>query len=291
MTADRDTARIVRSWLRADERESAERVLQSVLARLETTPQRRSWWPVRRLPLMKPLVSLGFLAAAVAVVVVVGVAFPAINSGSGGPSASPNPPGVAVLPADGAIAPGTYRMNWPDAEITITLPAGWWATDGGAGISRTARQDQEPVVLLRVHAVVQVDADVCSLSAPLADVGPTAPDLTAALIAQRGRTSSGPTTVTVAGYAASRLVLTVSGGCPGPDGKRVWVDDPARVVPASRELAWNSSGFYLLPGGTGTVYVVNAAGERVVITTLVQGASAQDVVELENIVASITIRP
>ena len=42
MSTDRDTTRIVRSWLRTDEHESADRVLDNVLALLDATPQRRS---------------------------------------------------------------------------------------------------------------------------------------------------------------------------------------------------------------------------------------------------------
>ena len=49
MSTDRDITRIVRSWLRTDEHESADRVLDAVLDQLDTTPQRRStWWPARR---------------------------------------------------------------------------------------------------------------------------------------------------------------------------------------------------------------------------------------------------
>jgi hypothetical protein len=291
MSAERETTRIVRSWLRVDERESANRVLQIVLAGLDAAPQRRSWWPAWRLHQMRPVLSLGFVAAAAILVIVVGVALPAISSRSIGPSPSHDSAQAPVLPADGAIGAGTYRMNWPDAEINVTLPPGWWATDGGAGIARNPRQDQEPVLLMRLHAVTQVDTDVCTMSSPLVDIGPTAADLTAALVAQRGRASSGPSTVMIAGYPARRFVLVVSGNCPGPDGKRVWVDDPDRFVPPSTQLAWNSPGFYLLPGGTGTVYVVDVDGKRVVITTLDQGSPAEDVVELEAILASMTIRP
>ena len=51
MSTDRDTTRIVRSWLQTDEYESADRVLDAVLDQLDTTPQRRAtWWPARRLP-------------------------------------------------------------------------------------------------------------------------------------------------------------------------------------------------------------------------------------------------
>jgi hypothetical protein len=38
MSTDRDTTRIVRSWLRTDENDAADRVLGSVLDQLEATP-------------------------------------------------------------------------------------------------------------------------------------------------------------------------------------------------------------------------------------------------------------
>ena len=41
MSTDRDTTRIVRSWLQTDEHESADRVLDAVLDQLDATPQRR----------------------------------------------------------------------------------------------------------------------------------------------------------------------------------------------------------------------------------------------------------
>ena len=60
MSTDRDTTRIVRSWLRTDEHESADRVLDAVLDQLDTTPQRRAtWWPARRFPDMNNSAKLG----------------------------------------------------------------------------------------------------------------------------------------------------------------------------------------------------------------------------------------
>jgi hypothetical protein len=52
MNTDRDTTRIVRSWLQTDEYESADHVLDTVLDQLDTTPQRRAGWLGRRLPTM-----------------------------------------------------------------------------------------------------------------------------------------------------------------------------------------------------------------------------------------------
>ena len=72
MTAERDVTRVVRSWLRLDEHDSADRVLENVLASLDATPQRRSWWPARRIADMNKLLPLAAAAAALLVVAVVG---------------------------------------------------------------------------------------------------------------------------------------------------------------------------------------------------------------------------
>src|SRR5919106_1622352 len=70
----RDTTRIVRSWLRAEENDSADRILGVVLERLDTTPQRRAtWWPARRFPEMNHTAKLALGAAAVVVVALLGI--------------------------------------------------------------------------------------------------------------------------------------------------------------------------------------------------------------------------
>ena len=49
MTTERDPrTRTVLSWLREDQHENAERVLLRALDEVDTTPQRRSWWPAWR---------------------------------------------------------------------------------------------------------------------------------------------------------------------------------------------------------------------------------------------------
>ena len=64
MATERDVTRIVQSWLRTDEHESADRVLDNVLALLDATPQRRSWWPARRFADMNITAKLATAAAA-----------------------------------------------------------------------------------------------------------------------------------------------------------------------------------------------------------------------------------
>ena len=112
MSTDRDTTRIVRSWLQTDEYESADRVLDAVLDQLDTTPQRRStWWPARRLPQMNTTAKLGIVAAAVVVAAFLGIRFllPGPNIGTDGPT-----PTVAPSPAalhSGTLTAGTYVMT------------------------------------------------------------------------------------------------------------------------------------------------------------------------------------
>ena len=50
MSTDRDTTRIVRSWLEEGVTALPDRVLDTVLDQVPATPQRRSWWPARRFP-------------------------------------------------------------------------------------------------------------------------------------------------------------------------------------------------------------------------------------------------
>ena len=73
MSTDRDTTRIVRSWLRTEEHESADRVLDAVLDHLDTTPQRRfTWWPARRFSHMNNTAKLALVAAVFVVAALLG---------------------------------------------------------------------------------------------------------------------------------------------------------------------------------------------------------------------------
>ena len=95
MSTDRDTTRIVRSWLRTGEHESADRVLDAVLDQIDTTPQRdATWWPARRFPHMNNAAKLALTAAAVVLVALVGIRYLApegTNLGGPNQKASPSP--------------------------------------------------------------------------------------------------------------------------------------------------------------------------------------------------------
>jgi len=116
MTSERDATRIVRSWLQTDEHESAERVLGTVLGRLDTTPQHR---PLRRA--RRPHSINGtfkFAAAAMAAVLVAGagsaiyLSRPAVVPvGSPSPTASASPQSTASASPLGAVAYSAYLRD------------------------------------------------------------------------------------------------------------------------------------------------------------------------------------
>ncbi len=116
MSANRDVNRIVRSWLRTDEHESADAVLQLVLSRLDTTPQRRSWWPTWRSNRMNTYAKLLAAAAAVLVVAVVGYQF---LPRAGGPGGQPT---IAPSPSPALLARGTFTAT-VGSGYTVVLDA------------------------------------------------------------------------------------------------------------------------------------------------------------------------
>jgi hypothetical protein len=160
MSTDRETTRLVRSWLEEGVTSLPDRVLDAVLDQLPATPQRRAWWPAWRFSDMNTYVKFAIAAAAVLVVAVVGYNFLPGRGGVGGPAATPSPSPAplavgnfvshglsAQLDARGAGAnvtgtmtvselrpfnPGSSSMNSPDSglraavalECTLT-------TDGG----------------------------------------------------------------------------------------------------------------------------------------------------------------
>jgi hypothetical protein len=98
MSTDRDITRIVRSWLDEGVTVLPDRVLDAVLDQVPSTPQRRAWWPARRLPTLNTYARFGLVAAAALLAGVVGIGIyrnsvggPAVPTHSSTPSSSPSP--------------------------------------------------------------------------------------------------------------------------------------------------------------------------------------------------------
>ena len=290
MDPERDVTRIVRSWLRTDEHESADRVLDDVLAMLDTNTQHRPWWLARRLADVSTGARLAIAGAALVTVAAVGFNLLPSSGVVGGPTAStaqiPSPsPTATTSPVPDPVSkiePGSHVLSTPQMRVHLTMPAGWSGDESGINLLPGVGYRGMLDLTVTANDVSYVVSDVCADEADVAfaPLGPTVEDLTRALANQVGVQRSGPTDVTLGGYPARKFVLTLLDACPGPEGHGFWAD------------AARTYGFWLKHRETGTVYVVDVNGDRLVITSQYgPSASAEDIAQLSAITDSIEIEP
>ncbi len=238
MSADRDMARIVRSWLRTDEHESADRVLDNVLARLDATPQRRPLWPARRIARMNGYLKLVAAIAAVLVVGVVGFNLLPAGAGVGGAAATPSPsptplptptpsptpsPSVASVIGwrGGALEAGAHDValqlcdpvgrpcNPATAHFSFDLPSGGWSSQYEGNLEIGTFPDSYAWIWF-LGPIDSVSTDPCAgVSLP---VTPTAAAMANAVTTIGGTNAKGPTDVTVGGRPAKHVELTIQDG-------------------------------------------------------------------------------
>lgn len=123
MSTDQDTTRIVRSWLKTDEHESADRVLDAALVEIDTTRQRRArHWPARRLPNMNNIAKLGFSVAVIAVAALIG--FMVIGGGNiGGPGIPDPSSSERAGQAEALVRAWVEAVNRGDRDALISMTA------------------------------------------------------------------------------------------------------------------------------------------------------------------------
>ena len=285
MSTDLDTTRIVRSWLRQDEHESAARVLGEVHAALDATPQRPPWWPARRFADMNSFAKLAIAIAAVVVVAVVGFNLLPGGSNVGGtptasPSAPPSPtasqsagasnsvppapsPIEGAIPPAGALKVGRHQFSQNGVAFSLEIAADGWNSSGvavapdGGHLQKGVQGDRDAAWLL-LWSIDGVYSDPCGgLAAP--PVSPSAADLADAVATLAGtELVAGPTDVTVGGRAAKHVEITIPEdiGC-APSEFRLWYDDVTcdGAAPCWR---WASS-----LGETNSVWIVEVDGKHV----------------------------
>jgi hypothetical protein len=225
---------------------------------------------------------------------------PASASASVTPSPTPTPsttltptPSPSLLPATGALDPGRYYHPEQAARFSFTVPDGWATAEGGWWVYRESPQLPRDrfagpgQVLLTIWTVSHVYTDACHHEATLVDAGTTIDELASLLVAQKGRVASAATDVTLGGFPAKRIELTVPADldvttCDGGF-IRFWPDagpDESGGVCCSDV------------GSTDVVYAVDVAGDRFAVVARHQASTtAEELAELEAIVASITIEP
>ena len=276
MTTERDPRTpIVLSWLRQDAHENAERVLLRALDEVDTTQQRRSWWPAwRSNPLTNPI-RLAVAAAAGLVIAVVGLRFlptapitgtPTIMPASQQTAATPLPtPSPAVEDLhDGPLEAGRYRITVPgtDVDAIVTLGAGW--SGGGEGPASSPWFFGSTSGSMSFWTVGDVGTDACDPFGTLPDpaVGPTVDELVAALAAQQNSDTTAPESVTVGGHAGQRLEIRPSETA---DCDVTWwvvsSDEPGRGAQRGEPIP-------------DALYAIDVDGQRIVIVAFVMGQDA-----------------
>lgn len=301
MSTDRDTTRIVRSWLRTDENESADRVLGTVLNALDTTPQRRAtWWPARRTPTMNRFLTIGLGTAAVVALLFVGSQLFGSPSGLGGPGAEPTPtpeptataePPVqsSVEPSptpDGLLPEGSHVLLDAGVAMTVDIPGpDWYGEPAGRVLTKNDSSDgPDGAGMIVFSSELYVYGDPCEWSTTRPETPATTVDeLVAALSAQASRDASAPSDITVDGYAGTSITLHV------PE-DAVFSDCDEGTFGS-----WGTGGFsspdryHQDPGQIDELWIVDVDGVLVVIdAAYYEGTPAEVVDEMRAIVESTT---
>jgi hypothetical protein len=308
MSTDRDTTRIVRSWLEEGATTLPDRVLDAVLDQVPATSQRRAWWPARRFNEMNTPIRIAIAAAAVVVVALVGINLLPSSGGLGGPAPSPTPdptqtasPTQAPSPstasnvnATGSFAPGTTYVidqgGVASGRMTFTVPATGWSAFDPLFVGKNLAGGGDVFDLyFGPFLVGNVYTGGChwlgtALTPP---VGPTVDDLATALLAQAGPGASPPIAVTMGGHPGKKVELSIP-----QDLDVTTCDSDGDFTLFGRWLnagqAYGAAPWTYGNGQHNTVYIIDVDGKRQVIDTMyLPGMSAADRAELDQAVASI----
>lgn len=302
MSTERDTTRIVRSWLEGGVTDLPDRVLDAVLEQLPATSQRHPWWSARRYLRMNNPLKLAVAAGAVFTVGIIGLSVlpGSAQPGAGAaptlaptptapPTVAPSASPIPYLPNSGVIEPGRYRIpetQHQAASLTIEVPAGW--TSLGNDLL-TKDYDQGTVFgpLFAFWPITGTFVDPCTDHALVQPTpGPGIDALADALANQPGTEAGPPTAVLVDGYRAKVVDSTVTvdiapcGSGNGIDGFWLWAapDGDRRYVQGTDEL--------------NRMFIVDVDGERLTFNGRYPAVTtAADRAELDAIIASIDIEP
>jgi hypothetical protein len=300
MHTDRETARIVRSWLEEGRTALPDHIRAAVLDQAPATPQRRSWWPAWRFAEMNTYTKLAVTAATVLVVGVVGYnLLPSTGDqrSAGGPAASPTlsptaspsltptqtpliePHLPAFLPK-GPLAIGRHTLPMEGIPMSFDVTTSDWISNGAFGIDKAAGIGPNGAGFIFWQKDANgVFTDPChEVRGPV--VGPTAADMATAIAAVPGiDLVSGPSAVRVGGRPAQYVVITIPDdiGC-RPDQFYLWYDD------SDPTLARYATG----QGSTIRVWIVDVDGKRVQIDgETYEGAGPEPGQAIQRIIDSI----
>jgi hypothetical protein len=276
MSTDRDTVRILESWLAEPAHEDHYPVVSRVLDSLDDTPQYRPWWPVRRFLTMTPTTRLA--ASAAALTIIIGLGFLASRTLVGPePAASPNP-------TEAAVETSVHTVDLGNVTATLAIPTGW------TQFSDFAFQKSQALppggVGVGITMVDNVYADPCRwrgeglLQPP---IGASVESLAHRLTQQPGRGDVSRTSTSLDGFDGELVELQVPGDITTCDDS-IFASWLIRHRLHPQGLPRLHQG----PGQHDRLWILDVGGERVVVNaSFFPDSSAADLAELDAVVESI----
>jgi hypothetical protein len=283
MTVRRTPDDLIKAFLDEGEIDLPDRAFDAVRRDIHRTRQRVVIGPWRE-PHMSNLARLAIAAAAVVAVAIAGLNIGLFQGGTGAvPTPAPTPRSLEALPDDARLEPGRYVIDGPfPRPLSITVPAGWLASDvqaGVAGIHKAMPEGSE--LILSFWIVSNTYADACDPTT-LADppIGRGVDDFVSALSNMESVVATPPQPVSINGLAGRYLDVTRDGDCSGD--YRLWTN---ASVPGRFDVGQGS------PATHDELWVMDVNGTRVVVDLIQANASADDVAEARAIVESMRLEP
>jgi hypothetical protein len=295
---ERDTSRIVRSWLEEGVDRIPDRVLDAVESRLPATHQRRANWLARRFPIMNTnTFRFGVAAALVVALALIGWRFlPGSNIG-GDPTPTPAASSLPTSPSSAVsftdlegggteLQPGDYLVDYAaPVRVTFTVPdepyeefaSHWYKAlfDWGPW----HQTNRARIAFLNVQDV-KVDPCTPDLGSVDPGVGPTVDDLAEALAAVPGLVTEPAEPVTVDGYSG---LLIRAHGAERPadcvDEPMIWTStrgEPSNALPGTQDNV--------------RIYVLDVDGSRLVIWAAEEEGFSESS-QVQQVLDSIQIDP
>lgn len=293
MTTPRNLNELIRTYLQEDQAaghpEVPDHVYSAIRDGIAHTRQRAVIGSVG-VPDMNKFLVMGLGAAAV--VVLAGYIGAQILGGPapGGPAPTESPssdgavtgrPLPTVECAD--LEAGTYRTAIGTFSVTATVPTGWSGSGDRDSFQVVSRDCLfAGGVSLAASLVSHVSTSACDGQGTAVETG-TPAAVIAALAAQTGHQTSGPTDTTMAGYPASRFEFS-SPGAETCNGGPLWLDPGGDEGPGM--YSYEDSGSFV------TIYVIDVDGSAlgIAVDSGVPDEPA-DVADLDAIVDSLRIEP
>lgn len=283
---ERDTTRIVRSWLEEGADRIPDRVLDAVENRLPATHQRRAGWLARRFPIMNTTTfRYGIAAAAIVIVALLGFNYlsPNIGGTRTEPTARPTPtPDPTTTPSFAPLGsqdldPGRYAIAGSRAGVSVAVTeTGWSSSDGWVVIGPRGNQEPDGMAI-RFFTATRLFQNPASATDGWVEVGTSVEDLVNAILDHPAYEASGPTSITIDGRPGQLVELTI------PADAEMTEDGRFLLFGDGNGQVWGWA-----RGQTFDLYIVDVAGERLIFDAFhYPGTSQEDLASQRAVVESI----